>query len=900
MRWGIVASLALVLGGCPGPTDPSDGGTGGGSTGGGGASAGGGTGGGGQGGGGGGTGVAGDHCGRVIELPAAGGTFTVDTSAARDDYQGGCAFDDQTGGRDLVYHVNLATPRSVTFSATGTGATDPVIYVRESPCHTGRTVACADATDEGQTELVFLPFASGDLFFFIDGWDAASSGESTVTISFGTAVPPPLNDACPGAIPLTFMSDRASASGDTTGANNSNVLAADGGPAPSPSCSATAQLFGQDVVYSFTVGQGKNVAVSLTAADGGLDPAVYVRSSCESSARADELTCGPGAFSLSNLDAGTYYLWVDALNGTFGTFDLSVTLSDWAPPPLNDVCVNDGGTGAVVLPADGGTVNGTLAGAASDIAGSCGTAGSPDVAYVITITQTSDLVATVTTADATMQPVVFIRPGCPVAGFDLACGAATGGGRPATASALNAAPGTYAIWVESLTNGAPFTLGVQVRSATGVPLNDLCTGATPVLSGVTTETVLGSTRTAGDNGSSAFCSVGAGADVFYSVTLAQPRQLSAKVTPLDDGGGYFPSVHLRGVAGCLPDGGIAGGGSPGCANAGAPNDTAELIAASLDAGTYFIVVDGINGTRGAFSLELATAAPAPAAANATCASPAALSFVNGVAEVTASTRGAGNEHAAFGMCVGGGPDVVYGFRTPDAGMLDGGTVNVKAVAFTHNAVDSAPTVYLQRGCFPDAGSVLCDALPQNAPLLQSRVNAWGLQPGTTYTVWVDNVVGDPGGYFTLQLSMATAPPANDACPNATMLPLNTSLAGSTLGAGNHFSGTGALTGFYAGSTACSNALTGADVVYRFTAASAGTHVVRVQPERGFNPALGLTRMCARATCIDTADSAGENLSEQISFVATAGTTYFVTVDSSSDVATNGAARGGFVVSVQSP
>lgn len=897
MRWGIVASLSVALAGCPGPNDPPDGGAAGGSAGVGGGSAGGGA----QGGGGG-AGLAGDHCALAIELPAAGGTFAVDPTAARDDYQGGCAFDGKTGGRELVYHLNLATPRSVTFSATAVGGTDPVLYVRESPCESGRTLGCADDTDEGQTEVLFLPYAVGDLYFFVDAWDVTSSGESTVSISLGTAVPPPANDACAGAIPLTFVGDRASASGDTTGANNSNVLAPDGGPAPSPSCSVTAQAFGQDVVYSLTIGQGKNVAVSLTAPDGGLDPAVYVRSSCESTSAGDELTCGPGTFSLSNLDAGTYYLWVDALNGTFGPFDLAVTLSDFAPPPLNDVCVNDGGTGAVVLPSDGGTVNGTLAGAASDIAGSCGISGSPDVAYVITTTQTSDLVATVTTTDATMQPAVFIRPGCSFAGFELACGAASGGGRPATASALNAPPGTYAIWVESLTNGGAFTLGVQVRSATGVPPNDLCTGATPVLSGVSTETVFGSTRAATDNGSSASCSVGPGADLFYSVTLTQPRQLSAKVTPLDDGGGYFPSVHLRGATGCLADGGVAGGGAPGCANAGAPNGAAELIAASLDAGTYLLVVDGLNGTRGAFSLELATAAPALPASNDTCASPAALSFVNGVAAVTASTRGAANDHAAVGACAGSGPDVVYAFRTPDAGQLDGGTVNVKAVAFTHNAVDSEPTVYLQRGCFPDAGPVLCDALPQGAPLLQSRVNGWGLRPGTQYTVWVDNVNGDPGGYFTLQVSMATAPPANDACPNAAVLPVNTSLAGSTLGAGNHFSGTGAATGWYAGNTACGSTLplTGADVVYRFTTASAGRHVVRVQPERGFNPALGLTRQCARNTCIDTVDSAGENMGEQISFVATAGTTYFVTVDSSSDLASNGAARGGFVVSVQAP
>lgn len=901
MRWGIVATLALALMGCPsGPNDPDAGSTGGGSSGtGGSSSTGGGSGGGSATGGGtgGSSSVAGDHCGVVIELPANGGTFSADTTAARDDYQGGCAFNNQTGGKDLVYHVNLPTPRSVTFSATGLSQVDPVIYVRESPCQTGRTLACADGSDVAETEMLFLPYAVGDLYFFIDGWDSSASGESTVTVSFGTAIPPPANDTCAAAMPLTFVMGRASASGDTTGANNSNTLSPDGGPAPSPTCTATAQLYGQDVVYAFTVGQGKNVAVSLSAPDAGLDPAVYVRRSCESTSAADELACNDGTFTLTNLDAGTYYLWVDGLNGTFGPFDLSVSVSDFAVPPPNDVCFSDGGSGATVVPPDGGTLTGTLAGATSHIASSCGAAGSPDVAYTITLTQTSDLVATVSTTDLTMQPVVFIRPDCSTNGFELACAAATAGGRSATATALNVMPGTYAIWVESVTTSAPFTLGVQVRPATGIPTNDLCTGAIAL---TPPQTVTGTTRTAADNASSAPCSAGAGADVFYSVSLAQRSMLTAKVSPTEDGGGWLPAVYLRGATACRPDGGVDGGGFPGCATGGGPGDPAELVVATLDAGTYLLVVDGLNGTRGAFSLDVTTAAVAAPAPNDTCAMATQLTFVNGVAEVTASTRATGNNHTGAAGCLGGGPDVVYRLQTPMVGMLDGGTVNLKAVAWTHNPVESWPSVYLQRGCFPDAGSIVCDSSAA-APFLQSRVNAWGVPPATAYTVWIDNAAAEPGGYFTLRVSMADAPPANDACPNATVLPLNASLAGSTLGAANHFAGTIAADGgFYAGNAACGNALPGADVVYQFTTGQAGSYVVRVQPERGFNAALGVTRACTRGMCLDTVDSAPENLPEQIVFNAMAGTTYFVTVDSASDQPTNSAARGGFVVSVQSP
>jgi hypothetical protein len=278
---------------------------------------------------------------------------------------------------------------------------------------------------------------------------------------------------------------------------------------------------------------------------------------------------------------------------------------------------------------------------------------------------------------------------------------------------------------------------------------------------------------------------------------------------------------------------------------------------------------------------------------------ATLSFVNGVATVQGSTRDAGNQHAGAAGCMGGGPDVVYGFRTPDAGSLDGGTVNVKAVVWTHNAVESVPVVYVQRGCFADAGSIACDPAIPAAPLLQSRANAWGARRGTPYTVWVDALAGQSGGAFTLQVSMATAPPPNDACGAPAVLPLDTTVMGSTLGAANHFSGNGAG-GFYSGNSACGNPLPGADVVYAVQTPAAGMYTVRVQPERGFNAAVGVTTACAAGACRDTVDSAGENLAEVLTFTAAAGATYYVTVDSSSDLPSNGAARGGFGVSVASP
>jgi Cys-rich repeat protein len=120
-------------------------------------------------------------------------TFMADTSLGMDDYngQGVCATSSVNRGPDLVYRLNLTMTRTVSITATppAGSASDPVLYVRSSPCETGMQLTCSDAPLAATPESVTLPgLAPGDYFIFIDSYLTSSGAgagpvEVTVTLS---------------------------------------------------------------------------------------------------------------------------------------------------------------------------------------------------------------------------------------------------------------------------------------------------------------------------------------------------------------------------------------------------------------------------------------------------------------------------------------------------------------------------------------------------------------------------------------------------------------------------------------------------------------------------------------------------------------------------------------------
>lgn len=437
--------------------------------------------------------------------------------------------------------------------------------------------------------------------------------------------------------------------------------------------------------------------------------------------------------------------------------------------PANDKCA-----GAEALAFGAGevaTATGDTSLAADDLQGGCTGGVGPDVVYRFTVSGTEARKATVEVSavgSRHLAPVVYLRAACS-AGADLGCAR----GFSAATLRVNAlAPGTYYVVVdsESATYQGPFDLKVSLGAPDPVPANDQCAAATDVSHQV--GPLSGTTVAASDN-SQGSCATKVfaqdGPDVVYSFIVPPSTQRSAHLTVVADPAavGFHPTLSVRkdcddpaSELGCSD---YQGGGE------------SSLFFLNLGPGQYFVVVDGENGSQGAFQLtvELAAAVFIPD----TCdeAKRFDLSALdgsgNGSILVQGDTTWASDSGSSI-KCGGSGPDVVY-LLVLDEAM---GLKDVRVTA-TFDDEYAWPVVYLRKGSCtaPAAADELACASGGGAAGFVKR----SLPPGSYY-VWVDGY-GESAGTYRLQLDVSSPVPipANDVCSDdgSTAQPLKLDAAG---------------------------------------------------------------------------------------------------------------------------
>ena len=139
---------------------------------------------------------------------------------------------------------------------------------------------------------------------------------------------------------------------------------------------------------------------------------------------------------------------------------------------------------------------------------------------------------------------------------------------------------------------------------------------------------------------------------------------------------------------------------------------------------------------------------------------------------------------------------------------------------------------------------------------------------------------------------------NDTCPGAIPIVANTSYSGTTLSANPDYDDANAFSG---GNCSNGDKLPGVDVVYSFTATTTGPLTVNVSPVRNFDVGVAVMAGNSNAgSCVDTRDIGFESDPEDLTFQATAGTTYYFVVDSYYNLnpVVAAYARGGFILSVR--
>ncbi|MFL6212739.1 MAG: C25 family cysteine peptidase [Blastocatellia bacterium] len=164
-----------------------------------------------------------------------------------------------------------------------------------------------------------------------------------------------------------------------------------------------------------------------------------------------------------------------------------------------------------------------------------------------------------------------------------------------------------------------------------------------------------------------------------------------------------------------------------------------------------------------------------------------------------------------------------------------------------------------------------------------------LNSGTTYyvVVWEFGTAAPPAGTTAIQLNVSVVlPPANDTCAAATALPLGLPVAGTTVAASNDYQLSGAAC--FTGLGQTSSPATGRDVVYSFTAPSAGDYSFKVINFFSGNLVLYAASSCPAstpgtpvtvATCIAAANRHTTRHSEEIPCLTLAsGQQIFIFVD----------------------
>jgi len=496
-------------------------------------------------------------------IPLAAGTYNASTARGESENEGSCA---NTVSRELVYRLELATRQRVSIEVDP--RFDAVLYLRRDDCSNAEgEVACSDDTPRGHTSRVDEVLDPGTYFVFVDGYNSEAGA---FKMSVGLSDVPTLAEACQRA--------RVLAPGPPK--NGTTHASYDHGGA---SCGEGAK--GPDTIYRLDVAQRSRVRVVLHSDD--FPPVVHVRRRCED--ERSEVACfdageadGDATF-VDVLDPGSYAVFADAADhGADGSFTAEVeTDREQGAGVSGDACGD-----AQPLPANEPLVSDDTFAAHDDLTGRCGGAGGADVVYRVDVAHRSRLSSSFTGEEG--KHLFVLSRACGDPSGEIACGDAID---------ESVAPGTYYLAVdgESARSFGKFDFEWHLRDTGGQEA--ACRSTVALASGAT---IAGTTAGAADKFSSSCAGrtdAQASADKVYKIVLARrARVLLALSTPTWDG-----VLVLR--RSCLDASPARGSVEVECNN-DADDVHHARIDTVLDAGTYYVVVDGhASHNDGPFTLE---------------------------------------------------------------------------------------------------------------------------------------------------------------------------------------------------------------------------------------------------------------------------------------------------------
>jgi hypothetical protein len=502
------------------------------------------------------------------------GIYPLDTTAASFDYPGTCA------------PMNAATRKDVVAALSITGGTLDADIVAEAPggnvaigigeeCGVlGSEIACGrgfsrDAGGEiARIRARSLTAGNYPVYVWVDRDETV-----LLHVTLESPVAAPTNETCGTAAPL-----------------------APGTPVVASLVGTKVDLASRcgfdvgDLVYTFDLPEAADVTANAASIDGYGDPVVSIRNaSC--AAPEDEITCGYGssarAFARA-LPKGTYFVAVSASGPTNAQLEVDA-VSPPSTPPADETC-----SGAPLL-VPGRTIDVPLTGHTDDIDLGCAPIASVDAAYDLELPTVSDVLLVERISQGDMGAVSLALPSCDGATSRRAC--AKGASSPVRVSARAVPAGSYRAVVETL-QANPVELTAFVRPSvppTLVPFADTCASATSIAE--TGGFYQGNTSNASAD-YSAGCDVtgvlpGGAPDQILKLTLSQKKRVIFDM----QGSTYDTLLDVRKGDTC------PGLEMPGACSAGyLPQQS--FLDLTLDAGIYWVQIDGYDDEKGVWFLDV--------------------------------------------------------------------------------------------------------------------------------------------------------------------------------------------------------------------------------------------------------------------------------------------------------
>lgn len=522
-----------------------------------------------------------DTCLDPLEIMSSG-SFLMDTTAAAFNYASSCGLSNQPTQRDVVAAILIPAGPPVDIEVTARTDLAEVAVTLAGQCGDAATeIACGGPFLSPQGGRIAKlrgrslgnPIEPIALPLYIT---TAQAAQVIVDVQYLPPEPVPTNETCGTAATIT------------PGVPETATILEAVKDLGSACESATGEL-----VWSFTLAAPQNVEVYAASIDGDGLPTVSLRGpGC--ALPEDELTCqtalNPHLFWQS-LGPGTYHVAASASAPT--QVSVVVELSAPTVPPVDDAC-----TTTEVL-AHNVTRDVSLAGHQDDHHLGC-FPGAPDAAYVLQLGGPSDVLLVERTSAGDSGAIELALPACSGAADLLACG--FGAPSPVRAADYNVPAGEYRVIAESI-QGSPVQITAFVRAATAptlVPFSDGCADAyeIPPTGGFFQGNTANATADYNAGCDQGGLPPGGARDQLLKLVLPSQKRVVLDMA----GSGYATLLDVRKGPSCPGDEVLSG-----CT----VNNTAagSFLDLDLDAGTYFLQIDGYVLQAGPWFLDVRVVDP---------------------------------------------------------------------------------------------------------------------------------------------------------------------------------------------------------------------------------------------------------------------------------------------------